>query len=176
MPRLKTNTNLPNIQAQNLQKLQDSITTVPVPESLNPGYSLPAQSWSINAQLLWDLLIYERAGREAAKPDQSIFAPSLRTTGERGSQSVDEPAAEFNLIGSAGISGHRSVPKGIPAYAPGERPVVREHDPPNTEMNLLADEGLFEIQDLINDQESAFLQSNDYERAIDDWLNFDAMP
>lgn len=86
--------------------------------------------------------------------------------------------ADFNLIGSAGISGHRTVPKGIPIYAPGEQPqrsgfiglegsVMDDH--------FQIDEGLFEMPSMANEQDRAFLQSNDFTRAIDSWLNFDAM-
>lgn len=133
------------------------------------------QQWSIDAKLLWDLLIYERAGKEDGKPDQSIFAPPLTSTIVDGAHGVGA-TIEFNLVGSAGISGHRSVPQEIPVYAPGERPGNLGYEALSMDFDASINDGPFEMPSLMNNQEMTFLQFNDFGRAIDSWLNSESVP
>ncbi|KAI9045550.1 uncharacterized protein KD926_007966 [Aspergillus affinis] len=93
--------------AQNLRKLQDSITTVPATSSQSSRGDGPHESqlsWSINAQLLWDVLIYDKAGRPNASADKSMFDDVVDLESVR-----HEDVAEFAMVGSAGISGHKSA-------------------------------------------------------------------
>lgn len=162
------------MQADNLKTLQESVVGVPSPSTWTGGNQ---QAWSINAQLLWDLLIYEKAGRESASMDQSIFGGSFTPAAGANRQDV----ADFDLVGSAGISGHRSAPKEIPVYAPEDKaktPAAVEASAGNgnrvgAEMGGSVENRLFEGLTGFSEQDSLFLQANDFGRAIDNWLSFD---
>ncbi|KFG82510.1 hypothetical protein MANI_110791 [Metarhizium anisopliae] len=171
-----------SIMANNLAKLRESVGVVPS-DSLNGQAVGGRTSFSIDAQLLWDILIYERAGRPDAGADQSIFGKTLKVGSK--SRPGDAPtAAEFDLVGSAGISGHKAVSKETPAYAPNE-------DVPPTprllETNMGAEDeatpgiGVSSVEDRFfegiggrDGQEHLFLQANDFGKAIDNWLSFDS--
>ncbi|KAJ9144151.1 Zn(II)2Cys6 transcription factor [Pleurostoma richardsiae] len=169
------------IIAENLTKLQESVVVVPSPAPSGPSHEPLPQSFSIDAQLLWDILIYERAGRPGASADQSIFHdPETSTTPLRESRMGNCPA-EFDLVGSAGISGHKAALKEIPAYAPAEDDGVRTGAParlsdPEPELPStarVADGWHFEGIGGVSEQDSLFLQPDDFGRAIEGWLNSD---
>lgn len=138
-------------------------------------------SFSIDAQLLWDILIYERAGREGAAADQSIFGSTLNI-GTKVRELDARLTAEFDLVGSAGISGHKAVSKETPAYAPNENEDVSEPmmmrgvSESLAEMPLLGTsvedrffEGMGGVEQWA-DEDHVFLQAHDFGKAIDGWL------
>lgn len=111
----------------------------------------------------------------------------------------EEGSAEFDLMGSAGISRHKLVPREIPIYAPGENATQlavqdedeeeesgrklgtnnRDRDRDDDEEENMPDAGL-SLEDVYYegvggpvDQETLFLQANDYGRSIENWLSFD---
>lgn len=139
------------------------------------------RAFSIDAQLLWDMLIYERAGRPDAGTDQSIFGKTLKI-GTKPNEEDVRSAAEFDLVGSAGISGHKAVSKETPAYAPNEdvppTPRVLENIPemdettPNMEVSV--EDRFFEGIGGLDGQEHLFLHANDFGKAIDNWLSLDS--
>ncbi|KAM5356476.1 hypothetical protein ACJ41O_003122 [Fusarium nematophilum] len=161
---------------QNLRKLQDSITTASsVGTRGNPHSQV---SWSIDAQLLWDILIYEKAGcRRDAAADRSMFSDAITPQDEHREQ---DDVAEFAMVGSAGISGHKTVPREISAYAPEDSNAYHRLDELTTPTGAVVDEfssgaggGQFEGDLNMVDQDSFFLQAEDFGRAINDWINFD---
>lgn len=103
-----------------------------------------------------------------------MFSGSLVPNPER--QETNFSAAEFDLVGSAGISGHKAVPLETPflppdgdAGAPGHGELENMHEISSN----LTDLGIPVDVPGLNDQESFFLQANDFGRAIDDWLNLE---
>ncbi|KAH7126053.1 hypothetical protein EDB81DRAFT_203261 [Dactylonectria macrodidyma] len=161
-----------SVMAQNLRKLQDSIVFVPSPRPDSMEIEDNQESWSIDAQLLWDILIYEKAGREDAARDCSMFEDSLTAGPENQRQHV----AEFDLVGSAGIFGHKTAPKEVPVYAPDDDANATERPSAGATRALtetVNEERNYERFAGINEQDGLFLQPNDFGRAIDNWFNFD---
>ncbi|KAM0421177.1 hypothetical protein ACHAPT_011069 [Fusarium lateritium] len=154
---------------QNIRKLQDSITTQGSP------LGETSQPWSINAQLLWDILVYDKAGRENASADRSMFEAVITSEVDQ-----QHDVAEYALVGSAGMSGHKTALSEISAYAPQDSdpyeplatlatPRVRERGP-----GVLNERGFEAFGDLNSmDQGDFFLQAEDFGRAVNDWINFD---
>lgn len=153
------------------------------------GTALPddRDSFSIDAQLLWDILVYERAGRPDAGADQSIFGKTLKVGAKIREDDV-RGAAEFDLVGSAGISGHKAVSKETPAYAPNEdappTPGVLVGGSSNSMDNVSDGAGamLVSVEDRffegiggLDGEEHLFLQANDFGKAIDTWLSHDVL-
>lgn len=172
-------------QAENLKKLQQSVVVVPLRQggdAISPDDDQPA--FSIDSRLLWDVLIYERAGQPNAGKDESMLGKTLakRTTSE--SRDAD---AEYDLIGSAGISGHKAVMSQGPVYAPDEEnssvgTATMENPLEFIPHQQVIPEMGFPIGDVYldgvggcGDQENMFIQANDYGRAIGDWFDFDAV-
>lgn len=159
-----------------MRKLQQSVVPSPVQAGCAPS---PGQAFSIDAQLLWDILIYDRAGLPNSgsnSTDPITREQSLRATTEdmcRGS--------EFDLVGSAGISGHRSAGAHIPIYAPGDDAVyagTNTETNPSTAPDLITPMGS-SMEDIygsgidgFNDQMDPLFLADDYGRAIDGWLNY----
>lgn len=173
------------MQTENLVKLQKSVVVVPSPSGNNEASPPDQQSFSIDAQLLWNILIYDRAVQPDAGIDRSMFgrtliSPAAPHEDEDGSRAV---TAEFDLVGSAGISGHKAVPKEIPFRAPNDdAPTPTATRGGNGSGDLLMPDMGLSVEDIyfegvggLGDQENLFLQANDYGRAIDNWLNFDSM-
>lgn len=139
------------------------------------------KSFSIDAQLLWDILIYERAGRPDASTDQSIFGKTMKV-GNKPREDDVRIAAEFDLVGSAGISGHKAVSKETPAYAPNEdvppTPRVLENieemEESGSDIGISVEDRFCEGIGGLDRQEHLFLQANDFGKAIDTWLSFDS--
>ncbi|WYZ42409.1 hypothetical protein EsH8_VI_000108 [Colletotrichum jinshuiense] len=174
----KTGDILPSVanMANNLEKLRDSVVMKSPPDRRdNPSQN---RSFSIDNQLLWDLLVYERAGRPDAEWDQSMFGSTLRSD-TRG-LSTETSAAEFDLVGSAGISGHKAVPNDAAVYAPDDdiAPVAIPENAPISgqsigDMGPSFEDIFFEGVGPFRDQPNRFIEANDYGRAIDDWLNLE---
>ncbi|WQF84380.1 Putative zn(2)Cys(6) fungal-type DNA-binding domain-containing protein [Colletotrichum destructivum] len=169
--------------ANNLRKLQDSIVVKPAPDrDGHTNHQNP--SFSIDTRLLGDLLVYDRAGRPDAGRDQSVFGPTLRSdTGDaRTAIPGDADAAEFDLVGSAGISAHKAVPDSAAVYAPDEEITAAAAVVPESaaSANLGEDARGPSFEDIffegawpLGDPADRFFEANDYGRAIDDWLNLD---
>lgn len=146
------------------------------PNPGQPGDSAQNRSFSIDSQLLWDLLIYDRAVRPDAAWDQSMFGSTLKS--DVSELSTDSRDAEFDLVGSAGISRHKAMPNQAAVWPPDEETATATLP----ESNPLSEPSLgtlgpsfedifFEGVGPFGDQANRFLDGNDYGRAIDDWLN-----
>ncbi|KAF5005367.1 hypothetical protein FDECE_8179 [Fusarium decemcellulare] len=164
--------------AQNLRKLQDSIIMVPSPPSEGNPAQEPQLSWSIDAQLLWDILISEKAVRLDAESDRSMFDDTITLEAEHREHDV----AEFAMVGSAGISGHKTVPKEVNAYAPEDderyHRITSSTTPAEAALSgfNVTDERFFEEFGGMNqmmDEGNSFLQAEDFGKAINDWFSFD---
>ncbi|KAF9870561.1 hypothetical protein CkaCkLH20_11867 [Colletotrichum karsti] len=161
--------------ANNLMRLQDSIVMKPSPNQ-EDGASQNL-SFSINTRLLWDLLIYDRAVRPDAGWDQSMFGPSLKS--DPTELSAEDRAAEFDLVGSTGISRHKAMPNEAGVWPPNEEAAptnLPDHLPHEPLVGDIAggpsfEDIFFEGVGPFGDQANRFFDGNDYGRAIDDWLN-----
>ncbi|KAK2612531.1 hypothetical protein QQS21_001469 [Conoideocrella luteorostrata] len=170
-----------SVMADNLAKLRESVGVVWSPTSQDTELLNRHRSFSIDAQLLWDILIYERAGRHDAGTDQSIFGKTLKVSTKSREDDL-RTAAEFDLVGSAGISGHKAVSKETPAYAPNEDvpPTPRfldnidEIDQTAPDIGVSVEDRFFGGIGGLDEQEHLFLQANDFGKAIDNWLSFDS--
>lgn len=147
------------------------------PNPEQPGDSTQNRSFSIDSQLLWNLLIYDRAVRPDGGWDQSMFGSTLKSDVSELS-STEGRAAEFDLIGSAGISRHKAMPNEAAVWPPDEdhAPVTLPESNPLSEPVLGTlqpsfEDIFFEGVGPFGDQGNRFLDGNDYGRAIDDWLN-----
>ncbi|KAL4884964.1 hypothetical protein BJY04DRAFT_156241 [Aspergillus karnatakaensis] len=143
----------PNIerQVENLRQLRNSISVADVQDS--------RQTWSVNVHLLWDILL-------GAPPKQlatDIFGPRLAKDSALNADS-STPVPEFELIGSAGISGHKTVARNLVTYYPPQG--VLQPTPPDLSA-LLGEPGM----GLTTSVDNAFLQPQDYGRFIDNWLD-----
>ncbi|KAH6696840.1 hypothetical protein F5X68DRAFT_257167 [Plectosphaerella plurivora] len=155
--------------ANNLKRLQDSIVMVSTPQDPSDTTN---RSFSIDSKLLWDLLIYDKAGRPDAGRDRSMFGV-LENSGipSRTSEGIDD---EFTLVGSFGISGHKAVQKEVEVYAPSEgqpEPATDDPNPVLADMGISFEDMYFEGMGTLADEGSMFLQATDYGRAIDSWLD-----
>jgi hypothetical protein len=152
--------------------LQDSIVLVSTPQDPSDATK---PSFSIDSQLLWDLLIYDKAGRTDAGLDRSVLGASEDSDiPNRTMQGVDD---EFNLVGSFGISGHKAVQQENEAYAPSEgepEPDAADADPVLADMGISFEDMYFEGMGSLGDAGTMFLQATDYGRAIDGWLDIEA--
>lgn len=142
----------PNIerQVENLRQLRSSISAGDVQNS--------HQTWSVNVHLLRDILI-------SAPPKQTatdFLGPGLAMESALRTES-STPDPEFGLIGSAGISGHKTVARNLVTYYPPEQ--VLQPTPPDMSA-LLGEPG-----GLTGTPDNAFLQAQDYGRFIDNWLD-----
>ncbi|KAF5606691.1 quinic acid utilization activator [Fusarium subglutinans] len=161
---------------ENLRKLQQSIQVVP-PTSQDPGSDrLTPQKFTIDTRLLWDILSYEHAGRPDARTDESIYN-GLSSTHQDTARGASDDGDGYDLVGSAGIIGHKTVPKDTPLYAPGEGEVshpIRGRDPSDASgllgsLQQNIQEGFGSAMELDN----IFPEVHDFGRAIDEWLSLD---
>lgn len=136
------------------------------------------QRFSIDTRLLWDLLSYERAGRPSAQEDRSVFYEGALTD-QTTENNETESGVGYDLVGSAGISGHKTVAKDTPLYAPGQGESTNNACGNRTESNASAfreslQENIRENFGLTTEPDNVFLQADDFGRAIDEWLNLDS--
>lgn len=157
-------------QAKQLEQLRSSISpgdpTIGINTSVNSR-----RKWSVNLHLLWRILSYSHASR-ASHPYGDIFGPVLaRET----SSSLGIPSAgviaeqDFALIGSAGISGHKTVASECVTYPPEQAEHQEEGGPKVPAINpadLAGDPNL----DFAS-EETLMLQLEDYDKAFEDWLS-----
>jgi hypothetical protein len=132
------------------------------------------QKWSVNLQLLRKILVYSHASR-ASDPASDIFGPELAKDSIASSSSsagiIADP--DFSLIGSAGISGHKTVASECVTYPPEQA----EHSS-QLQQELGQAAPVIDLPDFTEDPnfdfeggETLFLQLQDYERAFGDWLS-----
>ncbi|KAK7224663.1 hypothetical protein V2G26_012666 [Clonostachys chloroleuca] len=170
------------LMVENLKTLQGSVVCLPPGAAGQERVNASGEpSFSINARLLWDVLIYDRAGQVNARADSSMLGSTLVSkTPEKAAEAraVDE---EFDLIGPAGLTGHKSMIHQGPAYAPDDENVLDlDEDPldttPHAITNMAITIGDVNLEGLggYGNEESMFL-AQDYGRAIGDWFDFDAM-
>ncbi|KAF9883293.1 hypothetical protein FE257_003784 [Aspergillus nanangensis] len=93
---------------ERLHHLHESVST-----------STDRQSWATSARLLWELLIYDHASKPPSLPE-GLFGLSLSDpqSGNPVEERVMTPDPDFPLVGSAGISGHKTVAKEVVMYPP----------------------------------------------------------
>ncbi|KAF4445827.1 hypothetical protein F53441_10472 [Fusarium austroafricanum] len=163
--------------ALNLRNLQESIAMEPfVADQSNQAGGLHC-SWSINADLLWNILIYERAGRHNAAADRTMFGNGVTSKASH----HEDDIAEFAMVGSAGMSGHKTVAVEVTAYAPDDD----EEECYGVDQTTSAEtmESGWDMDDRLReslgdadamDQNHLFLQVSDFGKAIDNWFSVDA--
>lgn len=93
-------------QADNLDKLQKSVVEIPTSTASSSERAVPTRS--IDADLLHNILIYERAGQPDAAPDRSVFGDNLTPASVAVNSDSEVAAIDYGLVGSAGIEGHSS--------------------------------------------------------------------
>ena len=130
-------------------------------------------AWSIDSELLRKLLICETAGRPNAAVDQTILGPSFMSRVTIPNPRSEENSSELNLIGSAGISGHRTVDSRAYMYAPGEdetSPVSGDQVQGDWDFGA---NGQFreDIGEIGGDQANIFSRPNDFGWAIENYLD-----
>ncbi|KAK2601378.1 hypothetical protein N8I77_010833 [Diaporthe amygdali] len=180
----------PNIavMANKLQRLQQSIVVVvDVSVSGMDGHRSEgpdAQTWSIDAALLWEILVYEKAGC-CSLPENlsSVFGDSLLPKSPTPETSAQEGKTEFDLIGSEGIAGHKTVHRQTPLHAPGQSAWTLDSIPPLQRGTPVPDVAHTESSPTILEtmggsqaQQGFFLGADDYGRTIDAWLDLDLVP
>lgn len=143
---------------------------------------------SIDANLLRNILIYERAGQPDAAPDRSVFGDNLTPADIAVTGDSEADAINYGLVGSAGIEGHSSnKAKKTPLYPPehasparmtGGAEVAVEGANPGAVAQGSAGAHDWGIADryeerliLENDIEGMSFQAEDFGRAIDGWMN-----
>ncbi|KAF4343800.1 Zn(II)2Cys6 transcription factor [Fusarium beomiforme] len=162
------------VMHENLQKLQQSIQVVSSSREDLGGQA--QQKFTIDTRLLWDILSYEQAGRPDARADDSIFS-CLTSTPQGNTRGGTETGDGYDLVGSAGIIGHKTVPKDTPLYAPGEGELsnnVRARVPSDAS-GLLGSlqQNIQEGFGSSMESDNVFPQVHDFGRAIDEWLSLD---
>lgn len=157
------------LKASKLRRLQGSVIMATPGASNAHETSTGRPSLSIDSKLLWDLLVYETAVQDDQTTTHSVFDSSLkRHASTGGSTSHDLKNIEYDLVGSAGISGHKTFPKESPIYAPDDAGTPR---PPEVPLPWSFEtEFMGGVQDESNYEAMGF-QPNDFSRAIDEWIN-----
>jgi hypothetical protein len=132
---------------------------------------------SVDASLLWDLLVYENSGVPRSAPTSSMFGDTLLQKRVEDSQSSSSQASgpAFDLIGSAGIYGHKTVPKATPFYPPNDHGTpLGKADYRSEEAHVFPAFGGGAV-DGPDGQDSLFLFANEYGRSLETWLDFDVL-
>ncbi|KAJ5346697.1 transcriptional regulator family: Fungal Specific TF [Penicillium brevicompactum] len=160
-------------QVKQLEQLRDSVA--PGGLMTDSGAftgSHSRQKWSVNLQVLWKILVYAHASN-ASDPSADIFGPELAkdSIGHSGDPSAGAiKERDFSLIGSAGISGHKTVASECVTYPPEqmEDPTqAASQIPPPIDLSGLPGDPNVELAG----SDTLFLQLQDYGRAFEDWLS-----
>ncbi|VUC35906.1 unnamed protein product [Clonostachys rosea] len=171
------------LMVENLKTLQGSVVSLPSEEAGQERTNASGEpSFSINARLLWDVLIYDRAGQVNARADYSMLGSTLVSREPEKGAEAPVVDAKFDLIGSAGLTGHKAMIHQGPAYPP-EDENTNDFDEDNidttphaiTNMAITIGDVNLEGVGGYGNEESMFLQAHDYGRAIGDWFDFDAI-
>lgn len=140
-------------------------------DTIAQGAPHSRQKWSVNLQLLWKILVYAHASN-ASDPTTDIFGPELSKdsvaySGDPSAGTITE--RDFALIGSAGISGHKTVASECVTYPPEQtEDPIQAPSQTSPIMDLSGLPGDLNVEDPGND--TLFLQLQDYGRAFEDWL------
>ncbi|KAL4784415.1 hypothetical protein BJX76DRAFT_219457 [Aspergillus varians] len=142
----------------------------------DPQASHSRQAWTTNAHLLWEILVYDRASRSPL-PSQLLGATLSDYSGRLTARMTPDP--NFPLVGSAGITGHKTVAKEIYTHPPetvttppavqAEAPAVAVSSIDLDPFGMIADPTLEGITDHM------FLEPESYGRAIEDWWEGDSL-
>ncbi|KAL2209882.1 hypothetical protein CC79DRAFT_1330330 [Sarocladium strictum] len=159
---------LPSISsmADKLESLKDSIVLTTSGPSMNHG---GRTSRSIDSKLLWGLLTYPSTLMHAENSQQHIFGSALTPVPSSDNERAIEGPTEYDLIGSAGISGHKTVPRDIPVYAPQSGATPRDTA---VAVPYLFEDRHMETGEGESNYEALFFQADDFGRAIDEWMSF----
>ncbi|KAJ5928934.1 hypothetical protein N7466_007890 [Penicillium verhagenii] len=157
-------------QVRQLEQLRGSIS----PGSQTTNSSAQAISdpkWSVDLQLMWKILAYSNASR-APDPTGDIFGPILAketTPSDSGTSPADAITdRDFTLIGSAGISGHKTVATECVTYPP-EQAEHQETGPGPSAMDFPESPKPQNLNFAGGD--TLLLQLQDYDKAFEDWLS-----
>lgn len=137
----------------------------------------------MDTALLWQLLIYQHFVPGTGSPQlaANIFGGSLlqREAGhaDKSPHAHEGEEAEYDLLGSAGIYGHRTAPTLTPFYPPRERGVpLGRSDYANNSMQVWStfQGSTFQgfMADSADGQDLALL-ANEYGRSIETWFDLD---
>ena len=150
------------------------------------GHPLEAgstQTWSIDAALLWEILVYEKAGCSSPSGNlSSVFGDSLLPSSPSPEMAAQEVETEFDLIGSEGIAGHKTVHRETPLHAPGQDATMLDSSPPPREVICVggvasggASPSFLEATGGSHGPQGFFLGADAYNRTIDAWLDLDVV-
>ncbi|KAJ5773224.1 transcriptional regulator family: Fungal Specific TF [Penicillium paradoxum] len=160
-------------QAHQLQQLRDSVSSGGLmTDNSTPGGTNSRQKWSVNLQLLWKILVYAHASN-TSDPASDIFGPELAKdsvgfSGEPPAGAI--PERDFSLIGSAGISGHKTVAPECVTYPPEQTEDLMQG--PSQTSPTMGFGGLpGDTQMDFSGGDTLLLQLQDYGRAFEDWLS-----
>jgi hypothetical protein len=126
----------------------------------------------MDSKLLQDLLIYPSVPRHEVEHREDMFGTSLCAIADSEHGRDPENSTDYNLVGSVGISGHKTVCNEIPAYAPQTAATPRDTA---VAVPYLFDERNVEAGEGVSSYEALFLQADDFGRAIDEWMSFNEM-
>ncbi|KAH8702354.1 hypothetical protein BGW36DRAFT_372668 [Talaromyces proteolyticus] len=162
-------------QVKNLLHLRNSISGSRVPNIGQQSNRNSHQGWTVNVHLLCEILEYNSASK-ASDPSGDIFGSGLVKDSiayYTSTPASPTPDLDFALIGTPGLSGHKTVANELVTYPPDELqridPNMSQISPPNIDLSgLIGDQGF----DAFDASESSFLQPQEYGRAIENWLNF----
>ncbi|KAL3459429.1 hypothetical protein BJX64DRAFT_301280 [Aspergillus heterothallicus] len=142
----------------------------------DPQASHSRQAWTTNAQLLWELLVYDRASRSPL-PSPTLGTTLSDSSGRLTARMTPDP--NFPLVGSAGITGHKTVAKEIYTHPPetvATPPAVEAEAPAAAVSSIDLDPfGLISDPTLEGITDHMFLEPESYGRAIEDWWESDAL-
>ncbi|KAL5341148.1 hypothetical protein BJX70DRAFT_76028 [Aspergillus crustosus] len=142
----------------------------------DPQASHSRQAWTTNAQLLWELLVYDRASRSPL-PSQLLSKTLSDSSGRLAARMTPDP--NFPLVGSAGITGHKTVAKEIYTHPPETvttPPAVQAEAPAAAGPSIDLDPfGMISDPTLDGITDHMFLEPESYGRAIEDWWEGDVL-
>ncbi|KAH8435217.1 uncharacterized protein LDX57_012846 [Aspergillus melleus] len=153
-------------QANKLHQLRNSISS--------SGAHGSQQAWSVNVHLLWEVLVSSPTNKLSEGFSKDIFGPCLTNSIVQSSSQSDDALSgpELALIGSAGISGHRTVAKELVTYPPEELPQPDESHNAVLDLDLSGLVGNSALG-LSGTAGGGLLQPQDYGRLIENWLNLE---
>ncbi|KUM56216.1 hypothetical protein ACN42_g11006 [Penicillium freii] len=160
-------------QVRQLQQLRGSVSSGGLMTgNITQGGTNSRQKWSVNLQLLWKILVYAHASN-ISDPASDIFGPELAKdsvgcSGDPSAGAITD--RDFTLIGSAGISGHKTVAPECVTYPPEqtEDPIqTPSQTSPRMDFSGLPGDANMDF----SGGDTLFLQLQDYGRAFEDWLS-----